>query len=140
MLKKIFTLISIAAVITAIGCSSKPDTQVKKDTPVKQEQKVVKLKVTPSSGKAAIGNTIKFEVTGLDAAGKTVNVSADWKLTGGKAEIGTLDAAKGTAVTFTAKTAGSAALEAEYNSIKTSAAIEVLPNAVKKTKQTKKKK
>jgi hypothetical protein len=140
MLKKIFTLISITAVITAIGCASKPDSQVKKDTPVKLEQKVVKLKITPSNGNAAIGTTIKFEVTGIDAAGKTINVSADWKLSGGKTDAGTIDTDKGNAVTFTAKTAGSAVLEAEYNNIKTSASIKVIPDAVKKTKKNKKKK
>jgi hypothetical protein len=138
MLKKILTLLSAAAVITAVGCASKPDTQVKKDTVVKVEQKaVVKLKLTPLSGKVTIGSTMKFEVTGLDAAGKTVNVSADWKLTGGKTAVGTLDTTKGNVVTFTAKAAGNATLETEYNNIKASAAIEVIPTVVKKSKKKK---
>jgi len=127
MLKKILTLISAAAIVTAIGCASKPDTQVKKDTAVKTEQRtVVKLKVTPLSGKVAAGTTMKFEVVGLDAAGKTVILSADWKLSGGKTVAGTLDTTKGNVVIFTAKTPGSATLEAEYNKIKASAAIEVV--------------
>lgn len=127
MLKKILTLISAAAIIAMAGCAPKAGSQVKSDTAVKPVQpSVAKLKITPLSGKTAVGTTVKFEVVGLDATGKTVIISADWKLITGKTVIGTLDSAKGNAVIFTAKAAGNTTLEAEYNKIKASAAIEVV--------------
>lgn len=127
MLKKISTLISVAAIITVIGCAPKSGSQMKKDTVVKTEQKtVVKLKVTPINGKVAVGTIMEFKVVGLDAAGKTIPLSADWKLTGGKTVVGILNNTRGNEITFTAKTPGNVTLEAEYNKLKATAAIEVV--------------
>ena len=123
MFKKILTLITVAAFAALIGCASGANSKAEtKPT----ESTVVKLKLTPVSGKVAVGSTMQFSVIGVDAKDKPVVIIANWKLTGSKTVIGTIDTVKGEKVTFTAKAPGTVTLEAEYNNLKASAAIEVV--------------
>jgi len=125
MIKKILTLISAAAFITAAGCTQKTNNIVKKDTPgITTHSDVVKLKIRPFDVKVVAGKTVLFDATGLDAEGQKIIISGNWKLSDNSA--GTLNSTRGNKVTFTAKEPGKTILEAEYNNLKDSVNIEVV--------------
>lgn len=125
MIKRIFTLVSAAAIITIAGCAPKEGSPVKRDIPVKQlHNEIVSLKIKPYSVKIIEGYTVKFQVEGIDSIGKKIIISADWKLIGDY--TGTLDNSAGSEVTFAAGAPGNVILEADYNNLKASAEIEVL--------------
>lgn len=127
MIKRIFTLVSAAAIITIAGCAPKEGSPVKSDIPVKQlHNEIVSLKIKPYSVKIIEGYTVNFQVEGIDSIGKKIIISADWKLIGDNAYTGTLDNAAGSEVTFAAGAPGNVILEADYNNLKASAEIEVL--------------
>jgi len=127
MIKKILTLISASLIFITIGCVSKEDGLIKSEIPVKlPDNAVVELKIKPYSIKITEGYTADFKVAGIDSEGKTIIISADWRLIGAESGTGTLNITKGSEVIFSAVVPGSVILEADYNNIKASAEIEVL--------------
>ncbi len=126
-MQKKFLILIFAAILSAAGCIPGKDNQIKEDNAVKPIPiSVVKLKIKPYNVKITAGYTVKFAVEGIKASGKRVVLSTDWKLTGGAVDTGTLNDKTGNEVVFTARVPGKITIEAEYNNLKASAAIEVV--------------
>lgn len=126
MIKKFVSLAVVVAVAAAIGCAKKTEvSQVKNIEKQVQSEVITQIKISPVSAKIALGESKEFTVTGVDRKGKTVPIAATWKLDSGKNLLGTLSSTKGEKVAVKGVAAGKGTIEAEYNKIKATAAIEV---------------
>jgi hypothetical protein len=127
MLKKFLFSISAAAVITASGCTTEGESNVRRDTVVKPVViNVAKIQIKPYHARITAGHKANFQVEGIDAAGKKINLTADWKIIEGKTDIGTLDKVSGNKVSLTTEKPGSITIMAEYYNHKATAAVEVV--------------